>query len=103
MKTENRNLRSWFVAKNNAHDLSGIENPEQWKWERIDGVFYPAEKIEVKVESEREKQMFAELDPDWTVEEMEAHGWEVKAVKTFGDDEIIDYREGCGHSTVAMN
>lgn len=44
---EQRNLRTWFVAKNNVHDLSGVENPEQWKWERIDGVFYPAEKIEV--------------------------------------------------------
>jgi hypothetical protein len=94
---ERRNLRNWNVAKNNVHDLSGIENPEQWKWERIDGVFYPAEKIEVAVENEEEKRMFAELDPDWTDEEIIAHGWMIKDKTAWGNTEVIDYREGCGH------
>ena len=42
---EKRNLRKWFVAKSNPHNAQGIEKPENWLWERIDGVFQPIEEI----------------------------------------------------------
>lgn len=95
-----RNLRTWFVAKNNKHDLSGITEPENWLWERIDGTFYPAEKLEVKVESEEEKAMFEALDPDMTDEEIEALGYEIKYKTAEAVEEEINYREGCGHAVV---
>lgn len=98
---ETRNLRSWAVAKNNTHDASGISAPEKWQWERVNGVFYPVEKVpEVAVieETEEQKRMFAELDPDWSDEEMVAHGWEIKDGLEYGEDTEINFRENCGHA-----
>lgn len=96
------NLRSWSVVKLNVHDVSGIEKPENWLYERVEGVFYPVQEIEVVEESEEEKRMFDELDPDWTDEEMEQHGYVVKCSVTIGSDDVVDYREGCGHMVMEM-
>ena len=50
-------LRVWDIVKNNVHDVSGIEKPENWLYERRDGIFYPVEELEVpEGESEEEKQ-----------------------------------------------
>lgn len=37
---------TWQKIKHNVHDVSGIENPNEWLWKENDGVFYPVEKIE---------------------------------------------------------
>ena len=98
-----KNLRTWLVAKSNPHDTSGVENPENWLWERIDGVFYPAEKIEVKEESEEEKAMYDALDPDMTDEEIEALGYVIKYKTPMPDEQVtedVNWRENCGHAVV---
>lgn len=98
-----KNLRTWFVAKSNNHDTSGVENPEQWLWERIDGVFYPAEKIEVHEPTAEEIEMQKLIDshnPDWTDEEMKAHGLIVKYSTTSKVKDEINILEGCGHAVL---
>ena len=100
-----KNLRNWSVVKLNVHDLSGIENPENWLWERVDGVFYPVEEVktvEVVEETEEEKQRFENLDPDMSDEEIESLGYEIKCSKLFGE-EVVDLRDGCGHLVVGLN
>jgi len=93
------NLRSWFVAGNNVHDISGIENPENWMYERVNGIFYPVQEIEDVVEveeTEEEKEMFDKLDPDMSDEEIIELGYEIKCSKLFSED-VVDLRVGCGH------
>jgi hypothetical protein len=89
-------LRSWESVKDRVHDISGIENPENWLYESKDGIFYPVEDLGEDVTSDEQK-MFDELDPDWTDEEMEQHGYIIKCSITIGSDDVVDYREGCGH------
>jgi len=33
-------------AKNYVHDSSGIENPDLWMWEKVNGIFYPVKGTE---------------------------------------------------------
>jgi hypothetical protein len=94
-------LRKWDIVKNNVHDVSGIENPENWMYERVDGIFYPVEELEIpKGESEVEKRMFDLLDPDMTDEEIMELGWEIKYSSEVESDTSVNYRENCGHKVV---
>ena len=96
-------LRNWGVVKQNVHDVSGIENPENWLYERVDGVFYPVEEVEVVEpigESDEEKRMFDLLDPDMTDEEILELGYNIRYGSEIGEDTSINYRENCGHSVV---
>jgi len=98
-----KNLRTWFVAKSNNHDASGVENPENWLWERIDGVFYPAEKIMVRELTEDEIEMQKLIDshnPDWSDEEMTAHGLVIKYSTVTNVKDEINILEGCGHAVM---
>ena len=99
MMEAKKNLRTWLVAKNNNPVVGEITNPENWMWEQRGNKFYPVEEIESKkVKSDPEyDRMFAELDPDATNEELEAQGWTVVGEMSYGDDAVVDYREGCGH------
>lgn len=36
---------SWEVAKTKVHDASGCANPEFFKWDKIQGVYYPVSEI----------------------------------------------------------
>jgi hypothetical protein len=38
-------LYTWSQIKNKIHDASGIENPEDYLWGIIGGIYYPIEKI----------------------------------------------------------
>ena len=96
-----KNLRTWLVAKGNNHDTSGITDPENWLWERIDGVFYPAEKIPQKEVDEELERMFDELDPEWSDEEVIAHGWAIKYKSSDTKESAqIDWRQNCGHAVL---
>ena len=85
-------LQGWESIKNRVHDISGIEHPERWMFENINGIFYPVEEIQGIVED----RDFEELNPDWTDEELIEHGWTVKHTVLIGDDSSINFREGCG-------
>ena len=94
------NLRTWNVAKLNKHDISGVSNPEKWMYQIVDGVFIPVMEIVEPVEEVDE--MFDKLDPDMSDEEIEGLGYEIKFSKLIGED-IVDYREGCGHAVIGLN
>jgi hypothetical protein len=32
---------TWDIAKNLIHDISGITNPEKFRYEKINGIYYP--------------------------------------------------------------
>lgn len=36
---------TWDVAKGHAHDASGIDNPQDWIWLKLFGIYYPYEQI----------------------------------------------------------
>jgi hypothetical protein len=36
---------TWNVAKKSIHDASGIDKPENWLWERDNGIYYPVQEI----------------------------------------------------------
>jgi hypothetical protein len=38
------NYVSWNTAKKSVHDSSGIFKPEDYLWERINGIYYPIKK-----------------------------------------------------------
>ena len=95
---ERTNLRKWGVVKNNVHDISGIEKPENWMYERVNGIFYPVEKVEnPKGETEEEKRMFDLLDPDMTDDEILGLGFHIKYSSEVEPDNSVNYRENCGH------
>lgn len=35
-------LVSWDIAQQNIHDASGIDNPQDWLWSKLVGVYYPS-------------------------------------------------------------
>lgn len=95
-------LRVWDIVKNNVHDISGVEKPENWLYERRDGIFYPVEEVIVpEGESEEEKQMFDLLDPDMSDEEIEGLGYTIKYRSEVEGDNSINYRENCGHQVLS--
>ena len=94
---ETKLLQTWESVKNRVHDISGVENPENWMYENVNGIFYPCQ------EKERENvvdTMFEELDPDWTDEELIEHGWTIKYSVLIGDNGSVDLRDGCGHKVM---
>lgn len=39
---ENKEYVSWNYAKTQAHDISGVDHPDRYKYWRRDGIYYPA-------------------------------------------------------------
>ena len=92
-------LQSWDSIKTRAHDTSGVDKPKDWMWENISGIFYPANKVvEDTPESIAYNKMLELLDPDSSDEEIVALGFVIVLKKSWGEEAVVDYREGCGHS-----
>ena len=98
-------LRTWETVKGRVHDVSGIDNPENWLYESRGGIYYPVEDLgDDIIDSEEIKQLsdYERLvenhDPDMTTEELKNLGIEVVWEKVYGSEEVKDYREGCGHT-----
>ncbi len=34
-------MKDWNYAKTKVHDISGLENPENYMYERKNGIYYP--------------------------------------------------------------
>lgn len=92
---ETKLLQTWESVKNRVHDISGIENPQNWLYENRNGIFYP-----IKVNDNDVDKMFDELDPDMTDEELVLLGWVIKLSVLIGDNGEVNYRENCGHLVV---
>lgn len=92
-------LQGWESVKDRVHDTSGVETPSDWMWENTSGIFYPSEKVVKKVVVD---EMFNKLDPDMSEEEIIGLGYEIKMTKLMGEN-IIDWREGCGHTVTVVN
>ena len=39
--THKKAVVPWSVASTCQHNASGVENPEQWLWQRTNGIYYP--------------------------------------------------------------
>lgn len=35
---------SWLIAKFYLHDASGVDNPEEYLWEKIRDIYYPVKR-----------------------------------------------------------
>ena len=91
-------LRTWGTVKDRVHDVSGVNDPENWLFEQKMGIFYPKQRVEVKtVEMTEYEKLIDEHDPDMTDEELESLGIVVKYKKLIGDKSEFDIRDGCGH------
>jgi len=40
-------MKTWNEVKTQQHDISGIENPENWTYYEKNGIYYPQEEMKV--------------------------------------------------------
>lgn len=40
-------MKKFSEIKNCVHDSSGIDEPNEWFWTKINGIYYPVKKIEL--------------------------------------------------------
>jgi hypothetical protein len=88
-------VSSWETVKDRQPDIRGLENPCDWNYVFVDGMFRPFERVNKQVVEV--DPMFDELDPDMTDQELENLGYEIKYSVLIGEDGSTDIREGCGH------
>ena len=103
MTTTEQRVSSCDTVKDRQPDLRGIDNPSQWNYIFVDGIYRPYQQVVVvevpKTELER---LIDEHDPDMSDEELESMGITIKYKKLIGDDGSVDLRDGCGHHVTTV-